>query len=145
MNTQIINNPFSITIYGFSGIAINRDYSGKAFQLMDKMWNIVKGKGIKNKGKNIWVYEPDHMVFAGVELEDISDNSSDLEMKQIDLAQYGYYKHTGPYQLIKQAGTKMTEEIRQKGFETILPYIEIYGHWDNDESKLETELLMCIK
>ena len=145
MNTQIINNPFSITIYGFSGIAINRDYSGKAFQLMDKMWNIVKGKGIKNKGKNIWVYEPDHMVFAGVELEDISDNSSDLEMKQIALAQYGYYKHTGPYQLIKQAGTKMTEEIRQKGFETILPYIEIYGHWDNDESKLETELLMCIK
>lgn len=39
----------------------------------------------------------------------------------------------------------MRYELNQKGFETILPYIEIYGHWDSDESKLETELIMCLK
>ena len=39
----------------------------------------------------------------------------------------------------------MKDELMSKGFETILPYIEIYGHWTNDETKLETELLMCLK
>jgi hypothetical protein len=39
----------------------------------------------------------------------------------------------------------MRDELKGKGLETILPYIEIYGHHSNDESKQETELLMCLK
>ncbi len=35
----------------------------------------------------------------------------------------------------------MRDKLKRKGLEPILPYIEIYGHWTNDESKLETELL----
>ena len=38
----------------------------------------------------------------------------------------------------------MTDELKKKGFEIVLPYIEIYGHWTTDETKLETELLMCL-
>jgi hypothetical protein len=145
MDIQIIDIPLSITIYGFSGAAANKDYAGKAFQLMDRMWSIVKGKNLKNRGLNIWVYEPDQMVFAGVELEETPDPATGLEQKQLVLPKHAYYKHIGPYSLIKQAGAKMTEEIKNKGFETTLPYVEIYGHWVPDESKLETELLMSIK
>jgi hypothetical protein len=36
-------------------------------------------------------------------------------------------------------------ELEQQGYETTLPYIEIYRHWTADESKLETELLMRLK
>jgi len=39
----------------------------------------------------------------------------------------------------------MTDELKSKGYEIVLPYIEIYGHWTNDEAKLETELLMSLK
>jgi hypothetical protein len=39
----------------------------------------------------------------------------------------------------------MINELTKQGFEVILPYIEIYGHWTRDESKSETELLMCLK
>ena len=39
----------------------------------------------------------------------------------------------------------MQEELRSKGFETTLPYIEIYGHWNSDETKTETELLMSLR
>lgn len=145
MNIQIINTPLSITLYGFSGIAANKDYAGKAFQLMDQMWKIVKGQNLKNKGMNIWVYEPGDKVFAGVELENTPDPSTGLEQKQLNLLYYAYHKHIGPYNLIKKAGSKMTEEIKQRGLETTLPYIEIYGHWVPDESKLETELLISIK
>jgi len=145
MNIEIINKNFRLDIYGFSGTAVNKDYSATAFRLMDKMWQLVKSKGLKNKGINIWVYEPNEKVFAGVELNDVPDHDTGLEQKSIDLKKYAYYKHIGPYNLIKQAGLEMVKELNAKGFETELPYIEIYGHWTDDETKSETELLMCLK
>jgi effector-binding domain-containing protein len=111
---------------------------------MDKMWQAVKSNSLKNKGLNIWVYESNEKVFAGVELIDISRRDTGLEHKTITLTKYAYYKHIGPYSLIKQAGQKMRDELREKGFETQLPYVEIYGHWTSDETKLETELLMSL-
>jgi effector-binding domain-containing protein len=145
MNLEIIDKNLRLNIYGFSGIAINKDYAGTAFKLMDRMWQTVKSNNLKNKGLNIWVYEQNERVFAGVELNDIPIQDTGLEQKSITLIKYAYYKHIGPYNLIKQAGQNMTDELKSKGFETILPYIEIYGHWANDETKLETELLMSLK
>ena len=145
MNIEIINKNLSLNIHGFSGIAANKDYAGTAFKLMDKMWQIVKLNGLKNKGLNIWVYEQNERVFAGVELDDLPEHDTGLEHKEINLTKYAYYKHIGPYNLIKQAGENMTNELKDRGFDTVLPYVEIYGHWTNDETKLETELLMCLK
>ena len=111
------------------------------------MWEVVKANDIKNKGKNIWIYETDDKVFAGVELENhtTSNNNYGLEEKIINIEKYAYFKHIGPYNHIKQTGQNMTSELTKRGLEIILPYIEIYGHWTNDETKLETELIMCLK
>jgi len=109
------------------------------------MWQAVKSNNLNNKGLNIWVYEQGESVFAGVELNDTPNQNTELEQKNITLCKYAYYKHIGPYQLIKHAGQNMIAELKSQGFETVLPYIEIYGHWTADENKLETELLMCLK
>jgi len=145
MKIDIITTDLRLTMYGFSGTAVNKDYVGKVFELMDKMWQAVKSNGLENKGKNIWVYEPDDKVFAGVEVDDTPQQDTGMEQKNIHLSKYAYYKHIGPYQLIKQSGEYMTGELKNRGFEIISPYIEIYGHWTNDESKLETELIMAIE
>lgn len=146
MNIEIITKSLQLDIYGFGDLTINKDYAGTAFKMSGKMWDVVKTKGLKNKGMNIWVYEPGESVFAGVELDNAAIGiSSGLEEKKLSLQKYAYYKHIGPYHLIKQTGQKMTSELTEKGFEVTLPYIEIYGHWTNDESKLETELLMSLK
>jgi hypothetical protein len=145
MDIQIFDKPLSLTIYGFSGVATNKDHVSKAMQLMDKMWGVVKGNNLENKGKNIWVYEQGDMVFTGVELGDAPGPSTTLEEKIVTLPKYAYYKHIGSYNLIRQSYINMTGEIKLMGLNACLPYIEIYGHWDNDESRLETELLMCIK
>src|SRR5258706_1872284 len=142
---EIITKDFSLDIYGFSGTAENKDYTGTAFRLMDKMWQVVKTNGLKHKGLNIWVYEPNEKVFAGVELDHIGNHDTGLEQKNIKLIKYAYYKHIGPYNLIKQAGQNMKDELKNKGFEISYPYVEIYGHWTKDEAKLQTELLMCLK
>ena len=145
MRLEIINSSLTLNICGFSGIARNKDYSATAFKLMNRMWKTVKSKKLENKGLNIWVYEEDYRVFAGLELSDMLNQDTGLEQKSIILLKYAYYKHVGPYSLIKREAQNMKDELKRKGYENILPYIEIYGHWTNDETKLETELLMCLK
>ena len=145
MDIEIITTYLELEVHGFSGTAINKDYAGTAFRLMDKMWKVIKTKELKNKGLNIWVYEPNEKVFAGVELVDNTANDTELEQKNIHLVKYAWYKHVGPYSLINQTGQNMISELKRNGFEISDPYVEIYGHWTNDESKLETELLMSLK
>jgi len=146
MNVETITKHFQLDIYGFGNVATSKDYAGTAFTLSGKMWQVIKANHLKNKGKNIWVYESADKVFAGVELEtDFDGNACGLEKKKISLEKYAYYKHIGSYSLIKQAGRDMTNQLTKQGFEVILPYIEIYGHWTGDETRSETELFMCLK
>lgn len=110
------------------------------------MWETVKNNHLKNKGKNIWVYDINDTVFAGVEAEENTDLASfGLEKKIITLNKFAYCVHKGPYQLIKETGSLMRHELSKQGSVITFPYIEIYGHWNADESKLETELLMCLE
>ena len=144
MNVDIIEKNFSLNVYGFSGIAINNNWGQTGSRLMDEMWKQVRANNLKHKGLNIWVYEEHSKMFAGVELEEPSANTSILEQKNIRLTKYAYCKHIGPYNLIGKAGDKVTDELKQMGLKTRWPYIEIYGHWTPDENKLETELLWCL-
>ena len=147
MEIEIITRKFQLDIYGFGGIATNKDYTGTAFKLSGKMWDVIKINSIKNKGKNIWVYETTDKVFAGVELENPTTDRDNfgLEKMTIDVEKYAYYKHVGSYSLLKHIGQSMTNELTKRGFGILLPYIEIYGHWTKEESRLETELIMCLK
>ena len=145
MNMEIFHRKLGFDLHGFSGTAIGRDYAGIAFKLMDKMWQLVKANNLRNKGLNIWVYEPEEKVFAGVELYDTPGEEVRLEHKNISLVKYAYFKHVGPYKLIKEAGQNMINEIKKRGFEMDAPYVEVYGHWNNDETKLETELYISLK
>ena len=142
---EIIHEPRQIEIYGYSGQAVNKDYKGMAFRLMDRMWQTVKQNGLSNKGINIWIYDKNEEVFAGVELLSPPPHNTDLEIKSITLNKYAYHKHIGSYHLIPKVGLNMREELQKKGLITKLPYIEIYGHWTSDEDKLETELLISLK
>ena len=145
MNIEIITKPLILEVYGFSGTAVNKDYTGTAFKLMDKVWQTVKLHKLANKGLNIWVYDTQEKVFAGIQLNEIPPTGIELEMKTITIPKYAYYKHVGPYQQIRNSGLSMRQEIQRRGFEITDPYIEIYGHWNKDETKLETELIMSIK
>jgi hypothetical protein len=145
MDVEIIDKTFKLSIYGFEGTAVRKDYTGTAFKLMDKIWRTVKSNNLKHKGLNIWVYEPNEKVFAGVELCEKPKPGAWLEHKGIVLTKYAYYKHIGPYKLLKQTGQNMKDELMRKGFEPVFPYIEIYGHWTKDDALLETELLMNLK
>ncbi|MDP4261447.1 MAG: GyrI-like domain-containing protein [Bacteroidota bacterium] len=145
MNIEVIDKNLVMTLYGFSGKAVSRNYAETGFKLMNRMWEIVKSAGLKNKGINIWVYEPGDNMFAGVELENAPPNDTGLESKMVNLAKYVYYKHVGPYNQLPEAYRKMKEESANRDLKISLPYLEVYGHWTADETKLETGIIFSLE
>jgi effector-binding domain-containing protein len=140
MPVAIFNKPFNITLYGLSGKVLNKDYTTTRNRLMDPMWQEIKSKGIKNKGINYWVYEKE-MFFCGVELDEQVPAGCNLVMKEVNLSKYAYLKHTGPYVKLKNAYAAMHRELEKRKIVFHFPLVEIYGHWTEDETKLETELV----
>jgi effector-binding domain-containing protein len=145
MALEIINTPLSVNLYGFSGKILNKDYAGTGRPLMDAMWKEIKSKGIKNKGINYWVYDKNDMLFCGVELVQELTGESNMELKKITLLKYAYWKHIGPYTKLKDAYTAMHKELEKRKISFHYPFLEIYGHWNKDETKLETELLFSLE
>ncbi len=143
MNILIKEN-FRVNLYGASGFASNRNWGETGMKPMNRMWGEVKSRQLKNKGINVWVYEEHEKLFTGVELEESPPVEAGLEEKRIHLPRYVYYKHIGSYDKIGETVTAVHEEMKQRGIKTRWPYLEIYGHWTEDVSQLETELLWSL-
>ncbi len=144
MALEIIDKPFNVTLHGFSGKVLNKNYAGTGKPLMDATWKEIKSNGIKNKGINYWVYDRNDMLFTGVELEQDIQAEVKLESKTIDLSKYAYWKHIGPYTKLKDAYNGMHSELEKRNLNFYYPFLEIYGHWTNDETKLETEIIFSL-
>jgi effector-binding domain-containing protein len=140
-----IREDFSISLHGFSGVAARQDWAGTGKNLMDQLWQEVRSKQLPNKGLTIWVYDEGYRLFTGVELTVPPPIGCALVNKTVSLPRYVYSKHLGPYHEIRSAYAAVHEEFKKAGIRAGLPYVEIYGHWNDDPSKLETELLWCIK
>lgn len=112
--------------------------------LLDTVWPRIRENNVVQNGINIVVYDPDGTIFAGVELSESEAQRIGLASKRVTLPQYGYCKHSGPYSQIFQTCKVLDEELKQEGFKPRLPMVEIYGHWTQDESKLETEILKAV-
>ena len=81
----------------------------------------------------------------GIELTSPPEEKSYLEKKIIQLNKYAYYKHIGPYSELDKAYQKIDSVIKDSGEQPQSPQIEIYGHWSEDETKLETEIIKNLK
>ncbi|MEZ4619590.1 MAG: hypothetical protein R2867_29355 [Caldilineaceae bacterium] len=112
-------------------------------RLMDALWREIQTQGIKTKGINHWVYLPNDELFTGVELAD-AQCRQDLPVEQltVSLARYLRYRHIGPYAMLPQIWPQLLDQLRQRGETPTPPHLEIYGHWQSDETKCETTILI---
>jgi hypothetical protein len=121
-----------------------RSYGEELVALLNEVWPRLRAKDVKSNGINVVVYDPDGTLFAGVELPEAEALRCGLASRRVALRRYGYFKHVGPYTRIHQTCVQMAEELRRLGHRPVQPVVEIYGHWTEDESRLETEILHAI-
>lgn len=147
MSPEIRTIPLTYTLHGRS---LRHDpakkYGQEILSLLNQVWPIVKANNVQNDGLNRVIYEADNTLFAGVVLtQGAPPAAAALEQKTIHLTRYAYWKHIGPYHLIPVTGAAMTKALESQGHKTGWPMIEVYGHWSNDESKLETETFVQLR
>ncbi|MBS4197555.1 GyrI-like domain-containing protein [Lederbergia citri] len=146
MEAVIVNQSITFTLFGFSKLHDqNKAYSDTMFELLNKVWEEVRQKKLYHKGINHVVYDADHLIFAGIELNTPPPEDSSLEKKIVHLDKYAYCKHIGPYSELDKTYGKIKSLIETYGEHHQPPSMEIYGHWNEDESKLETEIIFNIK
>lgn len=140
-----IRENFHLELYGHGGVAEDRNWGKTGMGLMDPMWKEVKSRQLPNKGINVWVYSPGNALFTGVELLAPPPADVSLERKVVSIPRYAHYVHIGSYDGLGQSVGRLAEELKRDGIKTVWPYVEIYGHWTEDVSKLETEILWAIE
>lgn len=149
MEPEIRTVPIEYAVFGHS---LRHDpaksFGEEIMALLGRVWPVIKGNGIPNDGINRVVYDKDAdgacVVFAGVVVGD-GAAAGGLERKTVRLTRYAYWKHVGPYHLIRKTGEAMTKALEARGVKTGWPMVEVYGHWTQDESKLETETFVAVE
>lgn len=143
MDIEIREN-LKLHLYGFSAPVPNFKFGETGIALANRMWDIVKKNNLPHKGINIWVYDSEGKMFAGVEIEPRPSNNFGMEERDLHFKKYAWHKHVGSYMLLRQANEFMKLELTKRKLNWGPPSLEIYGHHGPDESKLETEIIYTL-
>lgn len=144
MEIEIRTEPFRRTLHGRAGDVEAHDYAAAGMALMGPVWEEIRGAGLSHHGINHWVYDAEDRMFAGVELKAPPAAGSRLIERTIMLPHYAYWLHVGPYDRLGAVHQAMIDEIAARGLRPVRPSLDIFGHWTDDESKLETEVLIAL-
>jgi hypothetical protein len=148
MDMEIIDQPLRFRLHGLSASVDNHRYGEVGCRLMDDMWRIVKGAGLKTTGINHWVYFADDRMFVGVEVPDTGQPIPEpLEPCDFVLPRYARHVHIGPYQALPQKWQALKAELSARGEPITMPSLEVYGHSceGDDGSKAETTIVLGLK
>lgn len=146
MVPEFRNEKFSVVLCGAS----KRRQPGTCYgddirALLDRVWPVLRQHKIPNRGRNHVVYGPNDDVFAGVEADVADAASIGLENREVQLDRYIYGKHVGPYNLLPGACELLRKWVESQGYRPVAPLVEIYGHWTDDQSKLEIEMAQAFE
>ena len=109
---------------------------------MTRLWPLLED--IPNRGANHWIYHEDQMLFVGVENFAAPPLISELKSYELILRRYAKLVHVGPYEQLQDAHRTVERGIEKMGLVACYPRVEIYGHWQEDSSKLETQILISV-
>ena len=142
---QISKQRKTLTLHGvWKAHDQNKTRGGEMMELLGQVWTDVRENKLANTGINHAVYDCGDIVFAGLELTSPETIKTILVKQEFTFTKYAYWKHIGPYSELANAYNKVHAEITDLGCTATCPSMEIYGHWTDDDSKLETEIFISV-
>lgn len=142
---EIVQQQRCFTLHGLTSPVADNCYGKVGFQLMRELWCTVKQDEIQTTGINHWVYLNDSSMFVGVErLSDCASNSRLMKL-EFTMDRYLQHVHVGPYHGLPAKWKALKLAIAGRADLIGSHSLEIYGHHCDDESKLETTILIGLK
>ncbi|MDQ1402267.1 MAG: hypothetical protein QOG03_583 [Actinomycetota bacterium] len=115
--------------------------------LLDQVYAGLEATGARQQGQNIvlYVYGGDTFaVEAGVQVDGPFVSDGPVVPSVLPGGRVARTRHVGPYGELHQAHVAVQRWCEQQGETLAGPNWEIYGDWNDDESKLETEVLYLL-
>jgi effector-binding domain-containing protein len=109
--------------------------------LLDQVWANVRWEGTGPKGRNVMLYHDDvPHVEVGVELDQPASFGAPLVRSELPAGDVVTTVHRGPFGEVGVAHDAIHRWCAEHGVRLAGPRWEVYGHWYEDESRLETEV-----
>jgi effector-binding domain-containing protein len=145
MQITISETPWVKTLFGLAKTHDpSHTYGEEIVALLGPVWEAVHKNQVATTGINHAVYGENGEYFCGLECTGQTQPIPGLIQRRITLDRYAYSKLTGPYSEIPRVYDEINAEIKRLGRRAIAPAVEIYGHWNDDPGKLETEILIHV-
>ncbi|TDF95036.1 GyrI-like domain-containing protein [Paenibacillus piri] len=141
MKLEMMDKPSVVQLFGFSKThAADKSYSEDVMELIGQVWREVHEHRLSTTGINYVAYEDGDVLFAGVELAAEPDRPTSLMKKRFSFSRYARFIHIGPYSGLDEAHSSIRAALQASGHRYCQPTMEIYGHWNEDSAKNETEI-----
>ena len=145
MKITISETPWVKTLFGLVKTHDpSRSYGEEIVGLLGQVWEAVRKNQIATTGINHVIYGEKGEYFCGLECTGQTQPVPGLIQRQVTVERYAYSKLIGPYSEIPRVYTEMHAEIKRLALRAVPPAVEVYGHWNDDPSRLETEILIHV-
>jgi effector-binding domain-containing protein len=113
------------------------------------VWNYIRANGIRSGGHNVVVYFPTGTEEFGVEIgADVLaafEGGDNVFCSATPAGMAATTRHVGPYSRLSEAHTALVAWCKEHRHQRTGVSWEVYGHWNDDPAKLETDIFLQVK
>lgn len=137
--------PFTL-IAAVGTVADHSEIPAMITQLLDQVWAHIRGHNIEGTGHNVIVYRNEGTeLTGGVQVpDDTPEPAAPLVLASTPGGRAVRLRHVGPYARIPESIQVLFGWCADNQVPIVEPTWEIYGDWDDDETKLVTDLHVAV-
>jgi len=114
--------------------------------LLDEVWSKLEEAGLDGPAHNVVIYYDEEVhVEAGIQVPADFEGGDRVVRSSTPAGVAARTVHLGPYDRLGEAHDALRRWCAKNGHHTVGPVWEVYGDWDDDTSKLRTEVLYLIE
>lgn len=113
--------------------------------LLDEVWTHIKEVGLDQRARNVVIYYDEEVhLEVGIEVPADFAGVGRVVRSSTPAGTAAYTVHRGPYEGLGHAHDALRRWCAENGHLTVGPVWEVYGEWNDDTSKLTTEVFYLI-
>jgi effector-binding domain-containing protein len=138
---------------GIAGHVTRATLPSEIYRLLDRVWPFVRRDDLHlTTNHNVVVYhgDPDAPdgadVVIGVQVDRRfdDDHEAGVQCHELPSGRAAHAVHVGPYDRMQPTYDAIVAHIAEHGLQVIGPVWEVYGDWDDDPTKLETDIYFLL-
>jgi effector-binding domain-containing protein len=122
------------------------DIASRFGPALDQVWQFVRAAGLTTR-HNVFLYDDADpgLIELGVQVEEVFDDGDTVVCSATPAGTIATTTHVGPYAELGAAHSFVRAWCGDEGHMIAGPFWEIYGDWDDDPTKLETEVCYLLR